>query len=88
MQTYRQPLVTVEDGPTFIGTTDIQEAAIAAAAFQAQWQSAEPGPGRDLAPYTDVVIAGRTIETDPDVLEEWGRRGAFDLAEIYRQMFS
>ncbi len=88
MSNFRSPLVTVEDGPTFIESADPQEAVDASAAFKAQWQYVHHGTGRDLALYTGVVIAGRTVETDPDALDEWARRGDFDMTEIYRGLFS
>ncbi len=58
MSNFRSPLVTVEDGPTFVDTVDIQEAVDASAAFRPSGSTLHHGAGRDLAFYTGVVIGG------------------------------
>jgi hypothetical protein len=89
MPQYRCPIVFEGEKPTFIETSDPHDAQTASAVFAVQWRyvhnSASP---HELAAYRDVWIAGKRVETDPDALDEWARRGEFDLAEVYRELFS
>jgi hypothetical protein len=79
----------VDLGPTFIETSDPHEARTAEAVFTLQWRyvhgTASP---TELFRYRGVQVAGQMVETDPDALDEWARRGEFDLAEVYRELFS
>lgn len=88
MAEYRRPIILVGVPPTFFETDDPREAHLAGEVFAAQWRYVH---GRtteqDLARYQGLLLAGATVETDPDALEEWARRGEFDLAEVYREMF-
>jgi len=84
-----RPIVFVGGPPTFVEIHDRREAAVVADAFAAQWRYIHgTATADDLAPYRDIRIDGRAVETDPDALDEWGRRGEFDLAEVYRELFS
>ncbi len=84
-----KPLVTVDDGPTFIVTNSFLEAQLAADVFALQWRYVHfNADAEELLPYRGVQIAGHTVETQPGVLDEYARRGDFDLAEIYRGSFS
>ncbi len=83
-----RPLVTVNDGPTFIVVDNYYDADLASQAFVVQWRYVHfTANTEDLLPYRDLRIAGHAVETNPDVLDEYARRGDFDLAEIYRGLF-
>jgi hypothetical protein len=83
------PIVLVDVGPTFIETSDPSEARVASAVFRAQWRYVHgTGTRADLYSHRGIQLAGETVETDPDALDEWARRGEFDLAEVYRELFS
>jgi len=88
MSRYRRPIVLVGEPPSFIETDDPEEASLAAEAFATQWAYVHyQADASDLFPYQGQQVAGRPIETDSDALDEWARRGEFDLAEVYREMF-
>ncbi len=88
MSAYIRPLVVVDDGPIFLETFSWFEADLAATVFTVQWRYVHGRATPDeLFSYLGIQIAGHTVETDPDVLDEYGRRGDFDLAEVYREMF-
>ncbi len=88
MAEYRRPIILVGAPPTFFETHDPNEADLASEVFAAQWRYVHGrATEHDLAPYQGLSLAGQVVETDPDALEEWARRGEFDLAEVYREMF-
>jgi protein-L-isoaspartate O-methyltransferase len=83
-----RPVVTVEGGPTLVPTSSAEDDLAAAEIFAVQWRYVHGTASADeLLPYTGVIVAGRVVETDPDVLDEWARRGDFDITEVYRVMF-
>lgn len=89
MAEYRRPIVLVGGPPTFITTNDPDEARLAAEVFAAQWRYVHhQASDLELFSYLGLRIAGRMVEVDPFVLDEWARRGEFDLAEAYRELFS
>ncbi len=88
MSEYRRPIVLIGEPPTFIETDDPDEAKLAGEAFAAQWRYVHGQAAvTELWPYLLRRVAGRFIETDPVVLDDWARRGEFDLAEVYRELF-
>ena len=88
MPNHITPVVLVGAPPTFIETADPDELAVAREAFFAQWKYVHGDlPPEALQPFAGRRVTGRLIETDPDVLDEWARRGEFDLTEVYREMF-
>lgn len=88
MAIYRRPIVLVGEPPTFIETPDEDEANLAAEIFAVQWRYVHNNATEiELLPYWGLTIAGREVEIDWQVLDEWARRGEFDLAEVYREMF-
>lgn len=88
MPSFIHPIVLVGAGATFIETDDPAEAALAGRVFAAQWRYVH---GRalpaELFGHLGLRVAGRLVETDPAALDELGRRGEFDLAEVYRELF-
>ncbi len=89
MAEFRRPIVLVGEPPTFITTNDPDEAGLAAEVFAAQWRYVHHQASEtELLSYLGLRVAGRMVEVDPDVLDEWARRGEFDLAEVYRELFS
>lgn len=81
--------IVLDDGPSFVTPAYPGEAQRVAEIFAVQWRyvhgDADPA---ELRQYRGQRIAGRLVETDPDVLDEYARRGEFDLAEVYRELFS
>jgi len=89
MPSFLLPLVTVQDGPTFVEANGSFEATIAKQVFSVQWRYVHNRATPDeLLSYLGIQIGGHTVETDPDVLDEYGRRGQFDVAEVYRGFVS
>ncbi len=88
MHEYQTPIVFVGEPPTFLDTNDPAEAALAGEVFFVQWQYIHGrATALDLLAYYGRRIGGRQVETDPEALIDWARRGEFDLAEVYREMF-
>ncbi len=88
MATFQRPIVLVGEPPTFIETDDPDEAGLAEVVFATQWRYVHRGDNTsELYSFFGLRIAGRMVETDPNVLDEWARRGEFDLAEVYRELF-
>lgn len=44
----------------------------------------ETGDDTELRQFAGMRVGGVELEADPEVIEELGRRGAFDFASIYR----
>jgi len=83
------PLVVAGEPPTFVTVHSHDELRLAQQAFATQWAYIHGNANQDdLLGFLDLRVDGRLIEVDPDVLEDWARRGEFDLAEVYREMFS
>ncbi len=83
-----RPIVFVGAPPTFVETNDRVAAEVAKNVFAVQWDYVHGNASAgDLAAFRGVQVGARIVETDPDALDEWGRRGEFDLAETYREMF-
>ncbi len=86
VQPYVRPIV-LDEGPTFVTTADPVTAGLVVDIFAVQWRyvhgDADPA---ELAQYRGIRFAGRLVETDSDVLDEYARRGEFDLAEVYREL--
>jgi len=84
----RRPIVLQGEPPTFVEIEDPDEARLAEEIFATQWRYLH---GRadafDLSALDGRRINGRLVEIDPQVLADWARRGEFDLAEVYREMF-
>lgn len=82
----------VADGELQIVTTRGSNAARKAQEalrLQRAFMEGEPGAAEALASLRGVRVGGRTVETDPAVLEEIGRRGELgDIAEMYRAWLS
>lgn len=88
MRKYRRPIVLIGETPSFIETDDPAEAKLVGEAFAAQWRYVHGQAAvTELWRYMLLRVAGRFTETDPVALDEWARRGEFDLAEVYREMF-
>lgn len=83
------PLVVVGEPPTFVAVHDSAEYRLAHDALATQWQYVHGrAPAEELLGFLGLRVDGRLIEVDPDRLEEWAWRGEFDLAEVYRELFS
>jgi hypothetical protein len=79
------PLVIVQDGLTFIETSGVAEATLAAVISATQWQYIHGrATSEELLPYVGVVLAGRTVQTDPDLPDELGRLGLSHPANRWR----
>lgn len=83
------PLVVVGEPPTFVETRNEYQHRLAKAAFRVQWNYVHGRATEDeLLPFTGLRVDRRLIEVDPYALEHWAMAGEFDLAEVYREMFS
>jgi len=85
---FRRPIVFDGEVPTFVEIDNPDEARVAAEIFATQWRFVH---GRadafDLLAYHGRTVNGRPVEINPDALLNLARRGEFDLAEVYREMF-
>lgn len=85
-----QPLVVVGQPDTqFVVVRGSRAAQKAAEAFDVQWRYVGGGASADdLRRLAGLRVGGSEVEADPDVLDEVARRGQFEPAELYRELFS
>lgn len=84
-----RPLV-VDGTLTFVATRGSRAAELAEQVFAAQWRFVHGrATAQDVARFRGLRLAGRVVETDPDVLERLGYQGLFaELDEIYRDVLA
>jgi hypothetical protein len=78
------------DGDTqFVAVEGSDEADYVDQIFDVQYRFiVGDAPARALHPYEGVVVDGRRVDTDPDVLEAIANRGDADPGPIYRELFA
>ena len=77
--------LAVEGEVTFVPIRGSHRAELAMEVFGVQWGFIHGHKSAaDLAAYQGVRIGWRVVETDPDILELLGRRGEFEVSDIYR----
>ena len=73
------------DGRTIeVDVRGSSKASLVAAHHNAVQHYLETGDVGALDPFINKTVAGRRLETDPDVLDEMARRNSLDIDTIYQ----
>jgi hypothetical protein len=79
----RMRVLVAGKGPREIDIPTSREASIIARHWNAVKHFLWTGDSRRLARFKGVTVAGRPLETDPDVIERLAGRGELDFEDIY-----
>lgn len=80
----RALLVLTTEGLIEIALLDSREATVVGRHWSAIGRLLETGDATALRPFEGRRVGGFVLETDPDVIEELGRRGELSFEDIYR----
>jgi hypothetical protein len=79
----RMRALVAGEGPRDVDVHTSREASIIARHWNAVKHFLWTGDPRRVARFKGVTVAGRPLETDPDAIERWARRGELDFEDIY-----
>ena len=80
--------VAVDDQVTFVPALGSVAADRLASIFDVQWRWIQGRASEsELAQLPATLGSGRRVVRDPAKLDELARQGAFDLADVYRELF-
>lgn len=80
--------VAVNDEVTFVPALGSKSADRVASIFDVQWRWIQGRASEsELAQLPATLGPGRRVVRDPAKLDELARQGAFDLADVYRELF-
>jgi hypothetical protein len=82
----RQVRAVTRDGPKFLPVASAAEASIVGSHDNAVKVYLYTGKTTQLRPFAGIAIAGHTLETDPDGLDYWARRGDLDFDTFYKDI--
>jgi hypothetical protein len=80
---YRHMRVFTIEGPKAIGVRGSRVASVVGAHASASQHFLATGDDSRLQTFKGKRVGGLLLETDPDVIEAWARRGALDFEAIY-----
>ena len=83
---FRRVAALTTKGLKQVDSTDSREAAVAGRHWNTIGHGLETGDWSRVAAFRGKKVRGRTLETDPDVIEAQARRGELDFEDIYELM--
>lgn len=79
----RMRALTRPDGPQDLDIQNSRDARRIGLHWNAVKHLLATGDERPLAAFKNVRVRGHQLETDPDIIEAWARRGELDFEDIY-----
>ncbi len=75
--------ILTSDGPQDVSVADSEDASMIGRFWNATRHFLNTGDEDAMLPFAGKTVGGRKLETDPDAIEFWARRGELEFEEIY-----